>query len=145
MSLLTNEQIAELIGIVSNQSTSKDLYDEFHEWNKKQIGVQVIIDWDKAPKFADKAVLRLHWVTGGKGSELWTASEDAITFERPKPVITPHPHAEMIAKYAEVAARRIDPWVEFEWFDDCLGKWVVFKEMSPMFSFRKIRHIGETK
>jgi hypothetical protein len=36
MSLLTNEQIAELIGIASNQSTSRDLHDEFHEWNKKQ-------------------------------------------------------------------------------------------------------------
>jgi hypothetical protein len=36
MSLLTEEQIAELIGIASNQSTSKDLYDEFHEWNGKQ-------------------------------------------------------------------------------------------------------------
>ena len=68
-----------------------------------------------------------------------------VTHHRPKPIITPHPHAEMIAKYAEVAQRRVDPCVEFEWFDDCLGKWVVFKEMSPMFSFRKIRHIGETK
>jgi hypothetical protein len=36
MSLLTNEQIAELVGIASNQSTSKDLYEEFHEWNEKK-------------------------------------------------------------------------------------------------------------
>jgi hypothetical protein len=36
MSLLTNEQIAELVGIASNQSTSKDLYEEFHDWNEKK-------------------------------------------------------------------------------------------------------------
>ena len=41
MSLLTNQQIAELVGIASNQSTSKDLHSEFHEWNEKQTGVQV--------------------------------------------------------------------------------------------------------
>jgi hypothetical protein len=144
MSLLTNEQIAELIGIVSNQSTSKDLYDEFHEWNKKQTGVQVNVDWQNAPKFADKAVLRLHWVTGGKGSELWTASEDAITFERPKPVITPHPHAEILAKYAEVAARRIDPWEEFSY----RGKFNNWKSLGSNPNFHvdfEYCHIGETK
>jgi hypothetical protein len=36
MSLLTNEQITEIIGIASNQSTSRDLHDELHEWNEKQ-------------------------------------------------------------------------------------------------------------
>jgi hypothetical protein len=36
MSLLTEEQISELACIASNQSTSRDLHDELHEWNKKQ-------------------------------------------------------------------------------------------------------------
>ena len=146
MSLLTNEQIAELVGIASNQSTSKDLYEEFHEWNKKQTGVQVNVKWDDAPKFAGKAVLRLHWVTGGKGSELWTASEDAITLERPEPVIAPHPHAEIIMKYAEVAARRVDPWVEFEWADIRVAYSWQKMTCTPDFDLaEKYRHIGETK
>jgi|694.fasta_scaffold02573_34 hypothetical protein len=147
MSLLTNEQIEELVGITSNQSTSQDLFIEFFDWNEKQTGTQINVNWDDAPKFAGKAVLRLHWVTGSKGSELWTASEDAITLERPKPIITPHPHAEMIMKYAEVAARRIDPWVEFEITfdedDDCWSKCP--DELRFLVNGRRYRHIGDNK
>ena len=108
MALLTEEQIKELTSVHDKWWAGEGSFQEYLiEWNKKQTSQQVAINWNDAPKYATKAVLRLHWVTGGKGSELWTASEDAITFERPAPVITPHPHAEMIAKYAEVAARRI--------------------------------------
>ena len=140
MSLLTNEQIAELVGIASNQSTSKDLYKEFHEWNEKQIpSIEFEPDWGNVPSNITRVYLDAIWFN----SEMKEIERTTICcWDKP---ITPHPHAEMIMKYAEVAAWRIDPWVEFEWFDDCLGKWVVFKEMSPMFSFRKIRHIGETK
>ena len=53
-----------------------------------------------------------------------------------------HPHAEIIMKYAEVAARRIDPWVEFEWFDGCIGEWVNCKD-TMCFNFDKYRHIGD--
>jgi hypothetical protein len=144
MSLLTNDQIMELAELAINKSPHLTLFDTFYDWNKKQTGNQVNVNWDNAPKFADKAVLRLHWVTGGKGSELWTASEDAITLERPEPVITPHPHAEMIMKYAEVAQRRDDPWVEFEWGVDgahwcSCDRWIYFKTDNCY------RHIGETK
>jgi hypothetical protein len=145
MSLLTNEQIEELVGITSNQSTSQDLFIEFYDWNEKQTGTQINVNWDDAPKFAGKAVLRLHWVTGGKGSELWTASEDAITIERPEPVITPHPHAEMIMKYAEVAQRRDDPWVEFEIFGADGEQWVTSKSHLQFHACCKYRHIGEAK
>ena len=55
-----------------------------------------------------------------------------------------HPHAEIIMKYAEVAARRPDPWVEFEWFDGCIGEWVKCKD-TMCFNFDKYRHIGEIK
>jgi hypothetical protein len=53
-----------------------------------------------------------------------------------------HPHAEIIMKYAEVAARRIDPWVEFEWFDGCIVEWVKCKD-TMCFNFDKYRHIGD--
>jgi len=150
MALLTEEQIAELTLVHDKWWDGNENFQEYLiEWNEKQTGTQINVNWDNAPKFADKAVLRLHWVTGGKGSELWTASDDAITLERPEPVITPHPHAEMIAKYAEVAQRRVDPWVEFEarltydhrntWF-----KMTDDKFFSGTTDF-EYRHIGETK
>jgi hypothetical protein len=146
MSLLTNEQIAELTKLAINKSAHLTLFDTFYDWNKKQTGNQVNVNWDDAPKFAGKAVLRLHWVTGGKGSELWTASEDAITLERPEPVIAPHPHAEIIMKYAEVAQRRADPWVEFEWADIRVAYSWQKMTCTPDFDLaEKYRHIGEIK
>jgi hypothetical protein len=56
-----------------------------------------------------------------------------------------HPHAEIIMKYAEVAARRIDPWVEFEiTFDkdyDCWSSCDV--EIRFLADGRRYRHIGD--
>jgi hypothetical protein len=145
MSLLTNEQLAELIGIASNQSTSRDLYEEFHEWNEKQTGVQVNVNWGNAPECADRAEVNFYWV----GENAWRFCFQIAKYDRPKPVITPHPHAEMIMKYAEVAQRRVDPWVEFEarltydhrntWF-----KMTDDKFFSGTTDF-EYRHIGETK
>jgi hypothetical protein len=138
MSLLTNEQIAELIGIASNQSTSRDLHDEFREWNEKQNAFSV--DWNEAPEDAVQAIVNTFWV-----------DKNGVTFgvyktyyDRPKPVITPHPHAEMIMKYAEVAQRRVDPWVEFEWGKNdshwcSCDRWINFNIDNCY------RHIGETK
>jgi len=143
MALLAEEQLAELIGIASNQSTSRDLHDEFHEWNENQHPVNV--NWNDAPENAVQAVLNTFWV-----------DKNGVTFgvykeyyNRPKPTITPHPHAEMIMKYAEVAQRRVDPWVEFEarltydhrntWF-----KMTDDKFFSGTTDF-EYRHIGETK
>ena len=35
-----------------------------------------------------------------------------------------HRHARILARYAEVAARRYDPWVEFEYsINGCDGNW----------------------
>jgi hypothetical protein len=139
MSLLTKKQIAELACIASNQSTSKDLYEEFCEWNEKQTA-QFEPDWSKAPDGAVIAVLSLTWVTNGNGAFGYIIAE----YKRPTPVITPHPHAEMIAKYAEVAARRVDPWVEFEWGKNdshwcSCDKWINFNNDNCY------RHIGDDK
>jgi hypothetical protein len=155
MSLLTNEQIVELIGItLGKKSTSRDLHDEFHEWNKKQstklevthnqfIGLDVTPYWEKAPTGAIKAAFSMCWYDENDNLLLSDIFE-----EFPKP-IRPHPHAEMIMKYAEVAQRRVDPWVEFEvrhtyapsnsWFKMDTNRWI---SSSPDFEYR---HIGETK
>jgi len=148
MSLLTNEQIEELVGLASNQSTSKDLHEEFHEWNEKQTGEQVYVNWDTAPKKANKASIRLMFINKNNGlSELAMPAIEIAAFYRPKPVITPHPHAEMIAKYAEIAARRVDPWVEFQWEIGCVGSenWGFCDRDIGFNENKRYRHIGETK
>ena len=139
MSLLTNEQIAELIGIASNQSTSMDLYEEFHDWNKNQHPFNV--NWDDAPDHAKIASIRIHWLTEINAG--WSTTTEIISFDRP---IVAHPHAEMIMKYAEVAARRVDPWVEFEWADIRVAYSWQKMTCTPDFDLaEKYRHIGETK
>lgn len=140
MSLLTNEQIAELIGIVNNQSTSKDLHDEFHEWNEKQTGIQVNVDWSRAPDTAIGASIDVTWLNENGFN---TLGYYLAKFSRPTPIITPHPHAEMIAKYAEVAQRRVDPWVEFEINLD--NNWKKMMGNPAWLDYREYRHIGETK
>ena len=146
MALLTKKQIEIITLIALNQSTSKDLYDELCEWNEKQTAQQIEIDWNDAPKYATKAALRLHWITEDKesGAVLWSGSLDSVTFERPKPVVTPHPHAKMIAKYAEVAARCIHPWVEFE-YTCATNNWLRLNDHPTWDESVKYRHIGDDK
>ena len=141
MSLLTEEQIAELACIASNQSTSRDLHDDFREWNEKQIGVQVNVDWGKAPECAERAEVNFYWV----GEDTWRFCFQIAKYDRPKPIITPHPHAEMIMKYAEVAQRRADPWVEFEIFGADGEQWVTSKSHLQFHACCKYRHIGDNK
>jgi hypothetical protein len=143
MSLLTEEQIAELACIASNQSTSKDLYEEFHDWNKKQTGVQVNVDWDKYTKNSPHAALRLHFTIVKDGLELWSDCKKTILIDRPTPVIKSHPHAYIMMEYAEVAQRRTDPWMEFEY--ENRGQWKRLND-HPMWGHNiEYRHIGETK
>jgi hypothetical protein len=136
MSLLTNEQLAELIGIASNQSTSMDLYEEFHDWNKNQHPFNV--NWDDAPDHAKIASIRIHWLTEINAG--WSTTTEIISFDRP---IVAHPHAEIMMKYAEVAARRVDPWVEFEWHH--IDKWRPLTSWPTWGINVQYRHIGETK
>jgi hypothetical protein len=96
MSLLTNEQISELACIASNQSTSRDLHDELHDWNEKQFfGIEVEPSWENAPVGAITAVFSMRWYDENGNLLLSDIFE-----EFPKPV-TPHPHTEMIMKYEE--------------------------------------------
>ena len=100
MSLLTEEQIAELIGIASNQSTSRDLHDEFHEWNEKQPPQTaremyqrgyaaaeralkrepLSIDWAEAPENTAIAKVALFWVTE---DNLMLGRKDLASIEKP--------------------------------------------------------------
>lgn len=154
MALLTEEQIQDLYLQLDKVSSTSAMQKVIQEWNEKQTAQQIEIDWNDAPKNATKAALRLHWVTEDKdlGVERWSASFDSVTFERPAPVITPHPHAALMMKYAEVAARRSDPWVEFEHCCDDIDEdyWIqcdAFIGFHSDYFYRHIsyRHIGDKK
>ena len=145
MALLTEEQINDILDI-ANVCSSSISAKKIIEWNEKQTSQQIEVDWNDAPKNATKAALRLHWITEDKesGAVLWSGSLDSVAFKRPTPIVTPHPHAAIMAKYAEVAARRVDPWVEFEGrcesknWTKCCG----FNGFHPDFEYR---HIGDNK
>jgi len=144
MSLLTEKQIVELVEMAS---VPIYLYDKICEWNEKQTTIQFKVDWEDAPKHATKAQLRLYWVTESLGSELWSGSDlwDSVIIERPAPVITPHPHAALIAKFAEVAARRVDPWREFEYKNSISGNWEKTISTISFFHDAEYRYIGDDK
>jgi hypothetical protein len=119
------------------------LHDEFREWNEKQTGVQVNVNWSKAPECAERVEVNFYWV----GEDTWRFCFQIAKYDRPKPVITPHPHAEMMMKYAEVAQRRDEPWVEFEWTYGVTGSevWVLCDKAIGFAYGVRYRHIGETK
>ena len=140
MPLLTEEQIEQLVKIASVTSTVKSYHDKFCEWNEKQPSTQFEPDWSIAPKHAKSAVLSLSWVI--RGNILFSGY--CKEFERPAPVVTPHPRAEILAKYAEVAQRRIDPWVEFEY--RCLSdEWSKCTEFLRFYADYQYRYIGDDK
>ena len=145
MALLTEEQINDILDI-TNVCFSSTNAKKLIEWNEKQTTQQIEIDWNDAPKYATKVALRMHWVTESEGSELWSPSFDSVTFDRPAPVITPHPHAEIMAKYAEVAARRSDPWAEFERYNYLNNTWEDKLDDHPSWRPKaRYRHIGDNK
>jgi 2-polyprenyl-3-methyl-5-hydroxy-6-metoxy-1,4-benzoquinol methylase len=60
-------------------------------------------------------------------------------------VITPHPHAAIMAKYAEVAQRRTDPWVEFEYKHKANKNWISFISYPNFNIDYNYRYIGDNK
>ena len=142
MSLLTEKQIAELVKMASVTSTAKSYHENLCEWNEKQQSTQFEPDWSNAPDYAVGAAISLAWVTE---SGNWGFGGNIARFDKPAPAVTPHPHAEIMAKYAEVAARRVDPWVEFE--VKC-GEEFSWSNCTSFICFRaeyEYRHIGDDK
>ena len=144
MALLTEQQIDDILDI-TNVCESSIVVSKLIEWNEKQTTQQIEMDWNDAPKHATKALLRGHWVTESEGSELWSPSFGSVTFDRPVPVITPHPHAAIMAKYAEVAQRRTDPWVEFEYKHKANKNWISFISYPNFDIDYNYRYIGDNK
>ena len=135
MSLLTEKQIQDLYLHLDNVSTTTKMKEVIQNWNEKQ-PARFEPDWSEAPIDAVKASISITWTTPDGYTE--TYSRGAYT----KPVIA-HPHASLIAKFAEVAARRVDPWVEFEikYFDT--GSWTALNIPLTFFEECEYRHIGD--
>ena len=136
MSLLTEKQIQDLYLHLDNVSTTTKMKEVIQNWNEKQ-PARFEPDWSEAPIDAVKASISITWTTPDGYTE--TYSRGAYT----KPVIA-HPHASLIAKFAEVAARRVDPWVEFEFKCDGQG-WTKSTMLISFYENFEYRHIGDDK
>lgn len=138
MSLLTEKQIAEIIDMATQQSEFAEILKlKLDHWNSNQTNQHFEVNWKIAPKGAEEAILEIHWLDR-KGDKFgW----DVIAqYDRPS---VAHPHAEMMAKYAEVAARRVDPWVEFERFSHCDMEWDGLPYHPDWTQGQTYRHIGD--
>ena len=141
MSLLTEKQIQDLYLHLDNVSTTTKMKEVIQNWNEKQ-PAQFEPDWSKAPECAVIAVAHLAWVTKIGN---WLVGYEIAKFERPEPTITPHPHAELMLKYAEVAARRVDPWVEFQVYKTFFSQWVTLETPTFFDTNQQYRYIGDNK
>ena len=101
---------------------------------------QIEIDWSKAPRGAEEAILEIHWADRNGDKFGW----DVIA-QHVRPPAVAHPHAEVMAKYAEVAARRVDPWVEFELYSEPFDDWVALETPTFFDTTQQNRYIGDDK
>lgn len=145
MALLNEEQIQDLYLQLDNVSSTTKMKEVIKNWNEKtQIKYDLCDfleyykhDWDD--KFPEPKQLEFNAIFYDKnGDEI----ERLCSFQE-RPVI-PHPHAAMMAKYAEVAARRVDPWDEFE-IKNTKNEWIKCICPCCFYITNEYRHIGDDK
>jgi hypothetical protein len=138
MNLLTDKQINEIIDMATQQDEfAKILKLKFDHWNKNQPD-QFEPNWDDIPEEVVEVQVKIDWLRPDTGDYY----EDPFFIKIYKRPLRAHTHAQIMMKYAEVAARRIDPWVEFEWGVDnahwcSCDRWIYFKTDNCY------RHIGD--
>ena len=141
MSLLTEKQIEEIIDIATQQSEFAEILKlKLDHWNSNQTA-QFEPDWSNAPEKATQTVVNSFWVDANGD----TFGVYKTYYDRPKPVITPHPHVALMTKYAEVAQRRRDPWAEFQVYSYPFSYWVTLETPTFFDSVQRYRHIGDDK
>lgn len=139
MALLTEEQIQDLYLQLDNVSSTSAMQKVIQKWNEKQQpSTQFEPNWDNAPCDATSVYLQSAWFDTHM-KEIYRVT--ICGWGRP---VTPHPHAEIMAKYAEVAARRVDPWVEFE-LSYCDEDWIALETPTFFDAHLEYRHIGDDK
>lgn len=141
MALLTEEQIQDLYLQLDNVSSTSAMQKVIQKWNEKQQpSTQFEPNWDNAPCDATSVYLQSAWFDTHM-KEIYRVT--ICGWGRP---VTPHPHAEIMAKYAEVAARRVDPWVEFERYNYLNNTWEDKLDDHPSWRPKaRYRHIGDDK
>ena len=142
MALLNEEQIQDLYLQLDNVSSTSAMQKVIQKWNEKQQpSTQFEPNWDNAPCDATSVYLQSAWFDTHM-KEIYRVT--ICGWGRP---VTPHPHAEIMAKYAEVAARRVDPWVEFQYkcndLDD--SHWIRCEMYIGFHTDYFYRHIGDNK
>ena len=140
MALLTEVQIHEVAAIFAHRRDANiaTIFHAIKEWNEKQ---QSFIEpnWNRLPSKIKYCHLR-HYYFDDIGNEIdW---QFIISYERP---VTPHPHAGIIMKYAEVAQRRTNPWVEFEIKDPVTRAWTALNIPITFFEECEYRYTGDDK
>lgn len=140
MSLLTEEQIAELAKRIQSHALGKSVAEVIHEWSSEYTA-RFKPDWNKAPKDANYWQIRETW-HDKEGNQL---AKGGFLAQRTRPewAITSHPHLALIKKYAEVAERRVDPYVEFEFREDDNKEWKKLTDKISFYIDCQYRYIGE--
>jgi len=138
MSLLTEEQIKDLCQRLSNDSNRAPMLTCIRLWNDKQPS-PIEPNWKSLPSKVKYCHLRQYHLDANGNEIDW---QFIISHARP---IAAHPHAEVMAKYAEVAARRVDPWVEFQVYSYPFSCWVTLEAPTFFDSLQRYRHIGDDK
>lgn len=141
MSLLTNEQIDEICNtfLINRDTNIVAIKAAVEKWNEKQTSVQFEPNWDDIPEEIVEVQLKIDWLRPDTG-DYYENPFFVKIYKRP---LRAHPHAQIMMKYAEVAARRIDPWVEFEVFMIDDQEWVANNGPLYFIDSCQYRHIGE--
>lgn len=162
MARLTDKQVENLIDAIGSLPACR-VPDLIRGWNITQENTS-LADWSKAPSWANyhgiDYMAEGFWyaIEPRKGVDHWFPV-DATKYEesecdkfwmntlekRPDWLVRKaHPHAELIAKYAEVAGRREDPHVEFEFRCNKHFKWDKLDLTVPLFSKNfEYRYVGD--
>jgi len=143
MSLLTEEQIEELtlLHLLHDEwwDGNESFQEYLSEWNEKQTSVQFEPNWDDIPEEVVEVQVKIDWLRPDTGDYY----EEPFFIKIYKRPLRAHPHAQIMMKYAEVAARRIDPWEEFEIFSYPFDEWFKCIEHLQFTTSCKYRHIGD--
>lgn len=143
MSLLTEEQVKDVMAMFDCYASGrykKSFEHDFGEWNEKQQpSAQFEPNWKSLPSKVKYCHLRQYHLDADGNEIDW---QFIISHARP---VAAHPHAEVMAKYAEVAARRVDPWVEFQVYKTFFSQWVTLETPTFFDSLQRYRHIGDDK
>jgi hypothetical protein len=139
MSKLTEEQIKEIEDMWS--ALSENWQQSLRRWNALQPQSDEFfkIPWQDAPAGVDDVEIGYRF-GDRKGNHYDIEYLYLKIPERFKKPVA-HRHAPLMAKYAEVAARRPDPWIEFGYFYE--GEKVRFEEEVIFYETDDYEYLGE--